>query len=38
MSDALNILGVRSASNTMNALKQIDMERIREAEIATLSI
>jgi hypothetical protein len=36
--DALNILGLRSGSNTVNSLKQIDMERIWKAEIATLSI
>jgi hypothetical protein len=29
--DVLNILGVRSGSNTVNALKQIDMERIWKA-------
>jgi hypothetical protein len=34
----LNILGVRSGSNTVSALKLVDMERIRKAEIATLSI
>jgi hypothetical protein len=34
----LSILGVRSGSDTVNILKQIDMERIWKAEIATLSI
>jgi hypothetical protein len=37
-SDVLNILGVRSGSSTVNALKQIDMESTWKAEIATLSI
>jgi signal recognition particle GTPase len=36
--DALNILGVISGSNTMNALKQVHAERIQKVEIAALSI
>jgi hypothetical protein len=36
--DVLNITGVRSRSYTVNGLKQIDMEKIRKAEIATLRI
>jgi hypothetical protein len=35
--DVLDILGVRSGSNTVNTLKQIDMERIQKADTATLS-
>jgi hypothetical protein len=35
-SDVLNMLGVRSGSNTVNALKQIDIERIWKAETAKL--
>jgi hypothetical protein len=36
--NVLNILGMRSGSNTVNVVKQRDMGRIRKAEIATLSI
>jgi hypothetical protein len=36
--NVLNILGMRSGSNTVNALKQINTEMIWKAEIAKLSI
>jgi hypothetical protein len=38
MNDVLIILAVKSGSDTVVAVKQIDMEMIQKAEIATLSI
>jgi hypothetical protein len=36
--NALNLLGLKSGSNTVSALKQISVETILKAEIAALSI